>query len=593
MASSPLSSDQDARYIITATLPSSLHLRPGNLPRQRSVPDPNPQTSATSAASAEAGARAPLSSQLLEAKPLLLANNWLTTGQYEGLQLRAMNIANVTPLAGRSVLAQYLVDQHALSREQANELDTINQVQKSMPDFQLLRKLGSGGMGTVFLARHLASNETVALKTINARLAQEEDFVSRFNREARSLLKINHPNVAKIIASGDSKDGHCWLAMEYIEGPSLMHLLRDHRVLPESYAVMLAKQVADGLGHVWKTSALVHRDIKPENILVLRSRTGDELFPLSDSAKVIDFGLVKSNQEDERLTQTGMTIGTPLYMSPEQVRGEKLDCRSDIYGLGATLYHLLTGATPFTGSSPGSIMSAHLTHPVPDAGDKVPSLSAATRDLVKTCMAKAAKDRFLTFEAVSQACQEAIDELTRRGHTGPRLLRKPMVLKNPVRRSGEIRLDAEQQAKLQDVPSPGPIPASATAQAKGGTTRTSGTGPVSPVPPVGTRSTARQRTPSPDTTRASRPPTPGATGSVVMSPSATPPGTTAGRPGTSVVPNSVARHDTTSVHLPPSRIDMTNSAAFSEPPPSTGIGLTPWLVLGGAIIALLAYLFVF
>jgi serine/threonine protein kinase len=197
------------------------------------------------------------------------------------------------------------------------------------------------------------------------------------------------------------------------------------------------------LNYVYVKAGLVHRDIKPENILIQRFEGVTDLFPESDEAKLIDFGLVKSANDDEHLTQTGMTIGTPLYMSPEQVRGDKLDCRSDIYGLGATIFHLLTGSPPFKGTSPGAIMSAHLTDPVPDPGELVPSLSAETRRLVTTAMAKKESDRYLNFDAFVKACDSAINVASERSGGALKLLRKPLVINK----------------KATAKPSPAPIPA--------------------------------------------------------------------------------------------------------------------------------------
>jgi serine/threonine protein kinase len=380
-----------------------------------------------------------LPQQLQAARLVVLANEWATTHQLDHVIGQVLNGGGE---AGASA-AHLLVDHRVISRDQAHELDEILRHQALFDDYRLLRKLGSGGMGTVFLAEHLADGRQVAMKTMNAKLADDKDFIGRFHREAKALASVKHPNIAEIFGSGEQAS-HCWLAMEFIDGPSLMHLLRDYRALPEGYSLSIIHQIAEGLAHVWNQAHLVHRDIKPENILVVRNRAGGgDLFPPDDHAKLIDFGLVKSQENDDRLTQTGMTIGTPLYMSPEQVRGEKLDCRSDIYGLGATLYHLLTGLTPFTGTSPGSIMSAHLTEPVPDPGERVPSLHQATRDLVRMCMAKDAKDRFLTFEALCQAIDQALSTCGGKSGSNLRLLRKPLVLNKPQRKAAEPPKAAE------------------------------------------------------------------------------------------------------------------------------------------------------
>ena len=328
-----------------------------------------------------------------------------------------------------------LFEQGILTRDQLNELDGLMQQQVTFPGYRLTRKLGAGGMGTVYLATNLASGRKMAIKTIIGRLKEDADFVGRFHRESKVLIGLHHRNIAEVFESGES-NGVCYMAMEYIQGPSLATLLREHQVLPEIYVLRICLQVAEGLAYVYDKAELVHRDIKPENVLISReSIDATDPFPLDDIAKLIDFGLVKPVDDDERLTQTGMTIGTPLYMSPEQIRGEKIDCRSDIYGLAATMYHLLTGVTPFTATSPGSIMSAHLTQEVPDPGNRVPSLHAKTRELVMMAMAKKASDRFLTFEGFIQALNEAISLLDEKHSSAPRLLRKPLVLKGPVRKN--------------------------------------------------------------------------------------------------------------------------------------------------------------
>ncbi len=380
------------------------------------------------------------SEQLALACEVVRTNGWCDKDRLERIRSQSSSAPDLLPTAGRSRVAQFLVEQRAVTREQAQDLDAIIRTQPSFPGFKLMRKLGSGGMGIVFLATHIASDRQCALKTLNKRLAMEEDFVSRFHRESKALIGIKHPNIAEIIDSGES-DGNCYLAMEFIDGPSVMALLRDFKVLPEVYALRIVRQVADGLAHVYEKAKLVHRDIKPENILMVRGASlNGELFGDDDQAKLIDFGLVKSTgEDDQRLTQTGMTIGTPLYMSPEQVRGEALDCRSDVYGLGATLYHLVTGVTPFTGTSPGAIMSAHLTEPVPDPALRVPSLSAETKKILATAMAKDPNKRYLIHEALSNACHDAIELISGKSDGALQFLRKPLVLNKstPVPRKVE------------------------------------------------------------------------------------------------------------------------------------------------------------
>jgi serine/threonine protein kinase len=490
-----------------------------------------------------------LGARLERAIPVILRNGWATSAQTDHMRVLAQQSPEPLPSAGRSVLCTFLVEAKLLTKEQANELDQVLKCQALLQGFTLHRKIGSGGMGTVFLATHAESGREVALKTINTRLADEGDFVSRFHRESAALTRVRHAHVAEILGSGEA-DGHCWLAMEFIDGPSLMGMLKDHKVLPEAYALTLVKQVAEGLAHVWESAQMVHRDIKPENILVLRQRDGDQMFPLTDVAKIIDFGLVKTCQEDERLTQTGMTIGTPLYMSPEQVRGDRLDCRSDIYGLGATLYHLITGTTPFIGTSPGAIMSAHLTQVVPNPGDRVPSLNPLTRDLVMTAMAKEVDKRFLTFPGMIAAINKALAAIDHHTTDFPKLLRKPMVIKGPVQ-------TATQRRSAPATPPRGLAEAQLPAIAPTPITK-----PVSDVvrPPPAAKA-------SPATGTAN------ATG-----------------PRTEQIRKPISEQ--VFKPLPQPATDTSRSAAFVEDAHEThGLGLLPWIVLAGTILIGLVYWF--
>ncbi len=506
--------------------------------------------------SANNGSVESMGQRLSVAAQVVLVNGWAAKHQIDHAVAKALAGGHDHVSVGR-----FLVDQQVISRDQASELEEVLKSQANFANYRLIRKLGSGGMGTVFRAEHLASGRMVALKTMNARLEDDHDFIGRFHREAKALGQIKHPNIAEIMESGENK-GHCWLAMELIDGPSLMCMLKDYRVLPEAYALRICKQVAEGLGHVWSTTHLVHRDLKPENILVLRKRAGGgDLFPADDQAKLIDFGLVKGEDKDDRLTQTGMTIGTPLYMSPEQVRGEKLDCRSDVYGLGSTLYHLLTGFTPFTGTSPGSIMSAHLTEPVPDPGARVPSLTQATRALVQMSMAKDMKDRFLTFEAMVQGIDEALVEAGTKGSGTLRLLRKPMVLSKPqTKKPGSDRL-----AK-------GPVIGEGSDSDRPGTARDTRPG------------TARDTRPG---TARETPPVPGAAPVIPVSGSEA-----LARIATERFAHPADKVATGSVGLakPPTSNSIERSKIFDEDPQTKlGIGVLPWIVLGFAVVGLILY----
>ena len=252
--------------------------------------------------------------------------------------------------------------------------------------FEIIEKIGEGGMGAVFKARQVSMDRLVALKLLPERLAQNEEFTARFLREARTAAKLDHVNVVRGIDVGRDGEDY-YFAMEFVEGESVAKVLKREGVMPEERAVRIAVQVARALSHAWEQK-LIHRDIKPDNILLTKN----------DVAKLADLGLARSTQQDSMMmTQTGVAVGTPHYMSPEQTRGEKsIDIRTDIYSLGATLYHLVTGHTPFSGSTLAVVLTKHLTEPVVPAHIRNPDVSARLSWIISKTMMKDPDERYAT-----------------------------------------------------------------------------------------------------------------------------------------------------------------------------------------------------
>ncbi|MCS7167082.1 MAG: serine/threonine-protein kinase [Gemmatales bacterium] len=257
---------------------------------------------------------------------------------------------------------------------------------KVLADFRLIRKLGEGGMGQVYLAEQLSLRRRVAIKLLKSDLANHDVSLKRFRAEAKIVAQLNHPNIVQVYAFGEC-DGLHYMALEYVDGRNLRDYLRRHNTAPLAMALHILHQVALALQRAAEVG-LVHRDIKPENILL--TRRGE--------VKVADFGLSRMThgEEAQRLTQTGMTIGTPLYMSPEQVQGQPLDIRSDIYSLGVTCYHLLAGRPPFSGENAFAVAVQHVQAEPPPLQSFRPDLPEEVCALVHKMMAKRPEDRFQT-----------------------------------------------------------------------------------------------------------------------------------------------------------------------------------------------------
>jgi len=230
--------------------------------------------------------------------------------------------------------------------------------------YRILAKLGEGGMGAVYRAEQLSLKRTVALKVLKAELSAEPGLVRRFNAEAELAAKLNHPNTVTLYDFGQDADGSLFIAMEYLEGRSLRELLMKEGPLPPARALAITDQVCASLSDA-HGRGIVHRDLKPDNVMLV------QIGKRSDVVRVLDFGIAKLRDEQGDITAMPMTragdlLGTPQYMAPEQIRGEKVDARTDVYALGAMLYEMVTGRLPFEGPSLMAILSKHLTElPVP------------------------------------------------------------------------------------------------------------------------------------------------------------------------------------------------------------------------------------
>ncbi len=228
----------------------------------------------------------------------------------------------------------------ATSQDKKTATSSKKKKVQQLGDFRLLKKLGQGGMGAVYLAHQLSLDRKCALKVMSPTIAENKNFVERFIREARAMAKIEHPNVVRCYAVGEDK-GVYYVAMELIDGSSMQDWIDTKETLDIGDALHVVIVCAQALAHAHKMN-IIHRDIKPDNILVTKN----------GAVKLADLGLAKVTDEDQSMTQSGTGLGTPLYMPPEQARNAKhVDLRSDIYALGCTLYKFLTGTTPYKADS--------------------------------------------------------------------------------------------------------------------------------------------------------------------------------------------------------------------------------------------------
>ena len=275
-------------------------------------------------------------------------------------------------------------------RKKKSSGKTVNQ----LGDFKLKKKLGQGGMGVVYMAKQVKLDRIVALKTLSKDLAKRKDFVKRFVREARSMAKLDHENVVKVY-DVDCKSGIYFAAIEYIDGKSAQDWLDSlgKFTVPDALNVVLGAATGLKAAH---DQGMVHRDIKPDNLLITSKGV----------TKVADFGLAKAMDEDNSMTQSGAGLGTPLYMAPEQARSAKhVDHRCDIYALGATLYHMVTGELPFNAESALELILAKETGKFTPARSLNPDVPERLSLMIEKMLGKEPDHRY-------SSCDEIINDLS-------------------------------------------------------------------------------------------------------------------------------------------------------------------------------------
>src|SRR5215210_7999897 len=260
----------------------------------------------------------------------------------------------------------------------------MSEARKTVLDnrYDVVRPLGSGGMGEVYLARDRVLGRDVALKVLRKQYAGDSEFAERFKREARSAASLSHPNIVQVYDRGETEDGSSYIAMEYVPGGTLKEKISSEGPLAAPEAAALGAQVAEALGAA-HDRGMVHRDIKPQNVLL----TG------KGEAKVADFGIARAGSS-VTISRTGSVMGTAGYMSPEQALGKPATPKSDLYSLGVVLYEALTGELPYTADNPIAVSMKHVNEPLRPPIELNPRIPAGMNALVTKLMAKDPEDRY-------------------------------------------------------------------------------------------------------------------------------------------------------------------------------------------------------
>lgn len=287
-----------------------------------------------------------------------------------------------------STLEQLLLEKRFITNTQIGRLKNLIRESKDastqIPGYKILGKLGSGAMAVVYKAKQVSLDRTVAVKVLPKKFVQKSDYVERFYKEGRLAAKMNHNNIVQAIDVGEV-GGLYYFVMEYVEGKTLYDDLAKGKIFGENEAIDLILQLASALGHA-HALGLVHRDVKPKNIMI----NNDNVVKLADMGLARETSDIKAAKHEQ-----GKAFGTPYYIAPEQIRGlVDIDGRADIYALGATLFHMVTGRVPFEASSPSEVMKKHLKEPLTPPDHINTALSTGISEVIEGMMTKDRDNRY-------------------------------------------------------------------------------------------------------------------------------------------------------------------------------------------------------
>jgi eukaryotic-like serine/threonine-protein kinase len=293
-------------------------------------------------------------------------------------------------------LADLLIENNFITVNQAKRIRGQMEERRGskIPGYQLMEKLGKGAMATVYKARQISLDRIVAVKVLPKNVSDNREFVERFYKEGKAAARLSHNNIVQAIDVASTPDDYHFFVMEYVEGKTLYDIMQPPPIgeghhFTEAEALDITIQMAEALAHAHRRG-LIHRDVKPKNILLTPQKV----------AKLTDLGLARAMDDKEAAaTEAGKAYGTPYYISPEQVRGDvDIDFRADLYSLGATMYHMVTGRPPFEGDTPSAVMHKHLKQPLVPPDHLNTSLSAGIGEIIEVAMAKNRDDRYATTE---------------------------------------------------------------------------------------------------------------------------------------------------------------------------------------------------